>query len=803
MERQTVDFGIDLGTTNSAIARATARGVKIVKNRDQSDTTPSAVAKTASGQVLVGEDALGKPALLPATTFKRLMGTQNCIAMADGTELLPEELSAEVLKDLRSSVQSRFDIDLEHVVVTIPAMFEQPQCEATHQAAALAGLNAVTLLQEPIAAATAYLNEDPAEGNYLVYDLGGGTFDVSIVRLRDGQMDVIAHGGDNYLGGSDFDLSIYDWSVNQIERQYGKQMRLGDKAVQFHLLRSCEAAKKGLSTREETIIDLGDLGLPIAQLTLTRTILETLIEPTVSRTLRLARERITQAELTLADIERILLVGGPTFMPYVRRRLKEELGIPLSVDQDPMTVVAVGAAIHASTMLKPDRSKVALSAPSREQVVLELHYDPVSADTQTTVAGKVIQPADFTGDIRITRSKGDWETGWIPLRNGSFACDLLLEPGATSDFNLSLRDKMGTLQLITPGTITLRNGIAAATPVTPYDYGVAKADGSFEVVIPHNRPLPAVGTIKLQAARTIASGQADELHIYFLEGASPVARDNVQVGELRIRGIDLPRTMREGETIEVRVHMDESRRLKSRVSIPILDLDWSVELRSMIETPNVADLQQSLAEAELVVDSVQEVIREEDEPKFRQVQRDLEQLDADIDRLQQGAAGVGVAERIYKKLSEAKAALHPLHSNYSLETNYKNTLEIIERALEIAKAFEDRWDQNNLAELRTEADRFYRLQDTKGLEIVRDKARAIFWKHFQQTTECWIGLVEYLRENRTYASNRAAYEEWIGRAYDCLQRNDYEGVRLNGVQAIAYLPEAQKRKDRFYDAGLR
>jgi molecular chaperone DnaK len=181
MERQTVDFGIDLGTTNSAIACAGRRRIEIVKNRLQSELTPSAVSRTARGQLLVGQDALDKYDAAPATRFKRLMGTANRVSLGDGSEMSPEELSAEVLKELRSATRLRYDLDLTHVVITVPAMFQQPQCEATHRAAELAGLAAVTLLQEPIAAATAYLNESAEPGDYLVYDLGGGTFDVSLV----------------------------------------------------------------------------------------------------------------------------------------------------------------------------------------------------------------------------------------------------------------------------------------------------------------------------------------------------------------------------------------------------------------------------------------------------------------------------------------------------------------------------------------------------------------------------------------------------------------------------------------------
>lgn len=803
-DRQTVDFGIDLGTTNSAVARATSKGpkiVKIAKGLTQSDTIPSAVAHTSTGQTLVGEDALAKIDLAPATKFKRLMGTSNRLSIGK-SEMLPEELSAEILKELKSSVRQRYDIELENVVITVPAMFQQPQCEATHRAAALAGLNAVTLLQEPIAAATAYLNDEPEEGDYLVYDLGGGTFDVSIVRLRDSQMSVIAHGGDNYLGGSDFDRSLVDWATNSLERRHGALPQLAGGVVQYRLQRACEEAKIRINEKDEIDIDLSDLELPIARLPLTRAILEDLIEEPVGRTIRMAKERIEQAGLTLGDITSILLIGGPTFMPYIRRRLKEELGIPLSLDQDPMTVVALGAAIHAGTLLVREDNAPALAASTETfSARLELHYEPVSPDLQTTLAGRILHPEGFNGEIRVARAKGDWETGWILLRNSAFVCDVMLESGATNDFTITLRDLSGRTFDAVPGSVTLRNGIAVATPVTPYHYGVALADGVFSPVIEHNTPLPTYGTVQRSAAKTIPAGSPEELIVYFLEGLSPIAKDNIKVGELRIQGTALTRTIREGERIEVRIHMDESRRIKARVTVPVFDLDFPVELNSMITSPDVEDLAASLREAEEEATRLQSIVKESDEGRYREIRHDLDILAADVERVKKGE--IGEAERVASKLSDVKVLLHPLRTSYALLSAYQKTQVDMDDAARLASAFEDRMDEAIVRDLRADAEKCYRLEDESGLGAISERADIIYWKHYSKTRECWIGQVEYIRENRQFASDRMAYDEWVKRAHDCLERDDYEGVRLNSQQAMSYLPKEKAREDRFWDAGLR
>ena len=170
----TVEFGIDLGTTNSAISRMTPKGAEIVPIR-RLNYIPSAVAIDKRGDIKVGADALD-PHMQGARWFKRLMGTTNSTQLADGQLWTPERLSSEVLKALKAAVKLKTNEDMEDVVITVPAMFTQPQCAATNEAARLAGLNAVALLQEPIAAATACLSENPVDGYHLVYDLGGGTF---------------------------------------------------------------------------------------------------------------------------------------------------------------------------------------------------------------------------------------------------------------------------------------------------------------------------------------------------------------------------------------------------------------------------------------------------------------------------------------------------------------------------------------------------------------------------------------------------------------------------------------------------
>lgn len=796
---QTVDFGIDLGTTNSAISRARGERFSIVKNSLDRDTTPSAVARTSVGQTLVGQDALNKPGLSIAQNFKRLMGTSTRTTLADGSEWLPEELSAEVLKDLKASALLRYDVEPEFVVVTVPAMFQQPQCEATHRAASLAGLTAVSLLQEPIAAAVAFLNDDPHDGNFLVYDLGGGTFDVSVVRVRANEMSVLAHGGDNFLGGSDLDRMIFDWAAEQIERRLGGQDGLTQLSNRDQLLKSCELAKIKLASQEETFLDLGDWLPELPQLSLKRSLLEDLAEEQIKRTLRLTGERLEEASLQPQDIDSIILVGGPTKMPVIRRRLREEFGIRLSMELDPMTVVAAGAAITAGSLLVPERT---LSVPAGPlAATLDLFYDPISPDALTSLAGRVQQPADFTGDIRLSRKTGDWDTGWFPITDGAFSCNLSLNSGAATNFSVSLRDRMGTAWIADPAVVTIRYGMAIAAPVTPYDYGVALSDGEFAVVVARNTPLPAEGfDHQLHAAKTIPAGSEDELPIFFLEGNSPIAGDNIQVGEMRIKGTDLRRTLREGEQIEVHLHLDVSRLIKARVSIPALDLEFPVDLISVTKVAPTTDINKSLLEAGQLTDKIDAVVEPEDEVQLRAMRNEISLISLQLEMAQSGDSDVALSA--VSKLASLKADLRKMESTYADEIAYASAHEALNRAEQITQRAGDERDSRNVMELQLTALSERKRGRVKGLEDIQKQANEIWRKHYWQTDEAWVSMVEWLREEHQRADDGLKFSEYLKLAEEGLQAKDYEAVRINAKRALTLVPPSDLEDSRFASAGL-
>ncbi len=792
-----VDYGIDLGTTNSAISRMTRRGPEIVKDRYELDITPSAVGMNSQGSVIVGKDAFDKPEFQAVQGFKRDMGSDRTFKMRDGSERTPVELSAEVLKELKAAVAMRFDANLTHAVITVPAMFMQPQVEATHQAALAAGITAVALLQEPIAAATAYLNDDPVEGKYLVYDLGGGTFDVSVIELKGGEMRVIGHGGDNYLGGRDFDDKIAEWVLAQLRRQ-GHDVSELSPAARFTLLRECVRVKKALSQQEQSTMDLSDVGTGLPQITISQQVLNDLIEDLIDRTIVLAKERIEDCGLAPSDIRSVLLVGGPTKTPYVRERLKADLGISLNLELDPMTVVARGAAITASTMLvSDDTDESTARAPGTAQ--FDLTYEPVVNGRSCPLAGKLKTLDIDVAEVRVSRGS-DWDTGWIALRNGAFVTELTIGVAPVTEFQLTCRSSKGDMIEMLPGLIAVRSGIAPAQGVAPYNYGVALAGGESMWVLKEGQPLPHFGDAKPKAAHGVLANSPQELHIYFLEGRSRSAEECMGVGHLVIRGTDIARSVSKGDTVEVKMKMDESRRIATRVFLPLHDAEFAIDLFSSLDAPDPVDVRAQIERADGTLHQLKEVVSQDELDVVARLQSDSERVDAELVDVERGEPGS--KERVGKRLSDLNAEVSRLKSKYEVEMLYREAIDSIDRAEQIAESAGDQYDAAACREMRNDADKAKRLDDDKSLSDIDKKANEVFWRYYRKSRECWLGWTIWMRDRAHLAKDPSAYMTFVQRAEQAAMADDLQAAQVNVSQAMDLLPEREIQAGRFDRAGL-
>ncbi len=348
-------IGIDLGTTNSCVATLEAGEPKVIANPEGSRTTPSVVA-FKNGEIIVGQAAKNQMVTNPDTisSIKRLMGTDKKVK-ANGKEYTPEEISAMILGDLKKTAEAYLGEKVDKAVITVPAYFNDAQRQATKNAGKIAGLEVERIINEPTAAALAYgVDKQDKNQTILVYDLGGGTFDVSILEIGDGVFEVKSTSGNNHLGGDDYDKRIVDYLVSEFKKETGIDLTK-DKMAMQRLKDAAEKAKKDLSGMTSTTISLpfisqGADGPVHLEQTLTRAKFEDLTRDLTESTLEPVRKALKDAGLTKKDIDKILLVGGSTRMPIIPETIKKELGQEPSKGVNPDEVVAMGAAIQGGVL---------------------------------------------------------------------------------------------------------------------------------------------------------------------------------------------------------------------------------------------------------------------------------------------------------------------------------------------------------------------------------------------------------------------------------------------------------------------
>ena len=348
-------IGIDLGTTNSCVAVLEGGEAKVIANAEGERTTPS-VVEFKDGKIIVGGAAKRQMVINPDTirSIKRLMGTDKKVK-ANGKEYTPEEVSAMILGDLKKTAESYLGEKVDRAVITVPAYFNDAQRQATKNAGKIAGLTVERIINEPTAASLAYgLDKQEQTQTILVYDLGGGTFDVSILELGDGVFEVKSTSGNNHLGGDDYDQRIVDFLVEEIKNEHGVDLS-GDKMAMQRLQDAAEKAKKDLSGMTMTQISLpflaqGKDGVINFETSLSRAKFESLTDDLTESTLEPVRKALKDAKLSASDIDKVLLVGGSTRIPKVQELIKKELGKEPSKGVNPDEVVAMGAAIQGGVL---------------------------------------------------------------------------------------------------------------------------------------------------------------------------------------------------------------------------------------------------------------------------------------------------------------------------------------------------------------------------------------------------------------------------------------------------------------------
>ena len=591
-----INYGIDLGTTNSGICKCVDGKVKIFKNPvGFSDTLPSVIA-FRKNRMLVGEKAreLMKTANSDVfSSFKRKMGTEHQFTVRSSeTNISPVELSSLILKELISFVP---DEKPESMVITIPASFDTVQSNATKLAGQQAGFQQVVLLQEPIAACLAYANEQniehKEEKKWLVYDFGGGTFDVALVRINERELKIIDHEGNNFLGGIDLDhLVIEKLLVPKIETMLA-ETDLFKKMVAnasnnytklyYELLYKAEEIKKELSLKEcvDTDLELND-GDDYVDFTISRHEFNSVIKEKVDESLHLIQKLLDDNQLSTKDIERIILVGGTTYIPFIREELYKRLQITVDHSIDPTTAVMVGAAYFAGTkeQLIKETVKEFLDVNDSENAIkfnFNLIYEVNSQDNEELIMG--VADENFRGFYRIVRKDGGFDTGMTAFR-GRFNEFVTITPKYRNQFSVQVFDEQHNV-LFEQTDVFINHGVynISGQPL-PNDiclevddpYG----DTMLETIFKKNAILPLRKTIYKTTSKNFNNQLEDKLIINILEGKSgTLPASNMSIGYIEINSKDFPMNLLKGMDIELNFSMSESRDLSVSVYISSIDFE--------------------------------------------------------------------------------------------------------------------------------------------------------------------------------------------------------------------------------------
>ncbi|MYF97899.1 Hsp70 family protein [Candidatus Poribacteria bacterium] len=731
--------GIDLGTTNSAICSYDGSKTQIRKSREQNDVTPSVIYFDRRGGKLIGRKAYEEAPIDPkscAQLFKRYMGENTPIELiAVDRTLTPEECSSEILKELFGYLPEEIrKSEQTGTVVTVPAVFDMKRQNATLQAAEMAGIGKVELIQEPVSAVMSFMYQAPdTDGIFLIYDLGGGTFDVAIAQSTNKQVALLAHGGIEMCGGRDFDrIIVENIALPRLHDAYDLPNDLSQDEPFEKLLRivsySVEQTKIQLSRDEKSDIvipsrdhlteDLRDLkGNEIyLEIPLQRETVDELIADKVNDTINSARKTMTECGVNAHDLTSIVWIGGPTHYKPLRDKVISELGIKGDMSVNPMTAVAEGASIFAESIdwNTVDRGpKSPYGKISLEALELSFNYTARTPSNTSKIAVQVKGQVPPGAEFMVKSPDTAWESARMPLSHGTTVDVTLIQPG-DNVFKVIVYDAVGELIAIEQDEIVITKTAATVEAIPcPHSIALVVLDKSSDTLklkylIRKNDPLPHTGTVKLKANEQLVAGTSNSLKFSLREGEF---KDNIKankyIGDFKIVGTDFEEGVIPIDADLICEYEIKTGEIKVEVSVP--DISGSFEEvytrtdaeNNYVDKDKVNEIIENSIEVNTQIDEIRKVVTDERLNKAEQklkLANTLDRDESDPEKVKEAEQGIKQAEELIEDVSRmnrkpiSQIALTKeltffdmycrQHARASEETEFDKLVETAQRAIE-------------------------------------------------------------------------------------------------------------------------
>lgn len=820
MARNKIDYGIDLGTTNSAICRMEKGEPVVIKTDVLKDTMPSCVSVNKKGSITAGDKAYNTMKqdkrrgtntwLIGASNtyveFKRTMATNtNYVCTNKNCNFTSEELSAEVLKTLKSFVT---DETFSSVVITVPAKFTVNQKTATMEAAKMAGFRHCELLQEPIAASMAYgVSSDEKNGIWMVFDFGGGTFDAALLKVEDGIMQVFDTEGDNYLGGKNLDYAIVDniivpylkqnYSIDNIWRDAAKKEILRDAMKTY-----AEDAKNQHSFKdhEDIISDLGDFGEDEdgeeieLDLTLTQAQVFDIFRPYFQKAVDICKNLIQRNNLNGSQLTKLILVGGPTHCPLIRQMLKEQVTPNVDTSIDPMTAVATGAALYAST-LDADVSDNDIKVGT---VKLDISYE------STTVEMSEFVPVCLTDGstlnkvfVEFVRGDKAWSSGKVEINSNGDVVELNLLEGKANAFNISCYDDNGNSLPCFPNEITIIQGYVVGAAPLPYNIGIGiwneeKKRSVITMVkgMEKNKPLPATGVVKrnLKTSNQLRPGVSSDIltvPVYqtddFTEAEGKPASHYEYVADVVITGDEVDTFIPEGSLVNITLKADSSEQMK--IEVHFLATDITIEKildtgkKQTIEDAN-NQINKGFAEADASIETLAE-----SGIGVNDLRSELASLRTDNENTMEKKEVLKHLRDLLRKIEELDAGTEWQRIEQELREEFDK----------LEKAQNDLGNEKSaqlVNQLRTQTDNAIRSKDEQIGRQVLEQVHSLF---FQLTMlyQC-MGIIRYCNERFTsmHWKDSSRARQLVNRGMEQINNNPTtEGLRQITAELLGLMPK--------------